>query len=121
MSGNAGFDFPFIVLEMVVTLLWLVAAFASDLRRRAWFPKAAFGVAVLGMLILPAVWNLGFPASSGIEGAGRILIGVSFVLIQGLLSILWSIFSADDRRSKWSRAWPFLLLVALSLTGWFLI
>jgi hypothetical protein len=121
MSGNAGFDLPFVVLEMVVTLMWLVAAFASGLRRRAWLPKAAFGLAVLGLLLLPAVWNLVFPASDGIEGAGRILIGVPFVLVQGLLSILWSIFSADDRRSKWSRAWPFVLLVALSLAEWFLV
>jgi hypothetical protein len=121
MSGNAGFDVLFIVLEMAVTLLWLVAAVAKGLRRRAWLPKAAFGLAVLGLLVLPAVWNLAYPASSGIEGAGRVLIGVPFVLVQGLLSILWSIFSADDRRSKWSRAWPFVLLVALSLAGWFLV
>jgi hypothetical protein len=121
MSGNAGFDVLFIVLEMAVTLLWLVAAVAKGLRRRAWLPKAAFGLAVLGLLVLPAVWNLAYPASSGIEGAGRVLIGVPFVLVQGLLSILWSIFSADDRRSKWSRAWLFVLLVALSLAGWFLV
>jgi hypothetical protein len=119
-EGNSGFDTSFIAIELIVTVMWLLAPFAATMARSVWARGFALGLAIFGLVIVPMFWSLAFPRSSGIEGAGRIIMGLPFTLVQGLLSVLWALsYAARVERSKWSVAWPFAATIALNLLGWF--
>jgi hypothetical protein len=117
---NPAFDAIFYTMQLAVLCLWLLAVLTVRLQRR--FARrrwVALGVAAGFGLVLPAAWNLRFPAASGLDGAGRMILGGAFTTVNGLLSSLWAAASAADAVSpRWPAVWPFLAIAAASLVGW---
>jgi hypothetical protein len=112
-SSNGAFDLPFLVLQGLGALFFFFALFAL----RPQLPGLRAGQALHAALCvaLPALWLLAWPVTSGIEGAGRFLIGGPATLITGLLGLGWVALAA--RRVQQS-PWPSAGAVALGVAVW---
>lgn len=81
-AGNSDFDVPFLVIEGLGIVFWIVAIakpgrFSAALLR--W-------VAVLVVVAVPAFWQIAFPSRSGMEGAGRLIMAVPLIAMNILMA-----------------------------------
>jgi hypothetical protein len=76
-KGNSGFDLAFLALELVALLASLVLAGIGGRRGPGKPGLVAFqiGVGLVASVVVPTVWNVGWPAVNRFEGAGRFLFG----------------------------------------------
>ena len=94
-SGNSGFDALFFRIEGAsVALLIGLCVFSLIVARSSRFKLHAalcFSILVLAVLLTAAVpfyWNTAYPVTSGIEGAGRLMVGAPLSLLNAGLSAL---------------------------------
>ncbi len=86
---NSAFDAAFFSVEAFAVVLLLVAAIGSKIAVKEpprWGTWVALGFGLLLGTALPVFWNTAFPPSSGIEGAGRFLLGGGISLLNALLA-----------------------------------
>lgn len=76
-AGNNGFDLAFFALEIVALLASLVLAWIGGRRGpgKPGLVPIQIGIGLVASAIVPMVWNVGWPAANGLEGAGRVLLG----------------------------------------------
>jgi len=99
-AGNDGFDLAFIVLELVALLASVVLAgvAARQASSRPGLVPAQIAIGLVAGIVVPTLWNVGWPSSSGLEGAGRFVIG-------GVASGVVRPFSRRPNQSLVNR-WP---------------
>jgi len=99
-SGNDAFDLTFVVLESVALLASLVLA---GLARRRGSPRPGvlpfqIAIGLVAGVVVPMVWNMGWPASDGIEGAGRVIVGGA---ASGSNAVVCAVTCAFSPRLSW--------------------
>jgi hypothetical protein len=118
-GGGSAFDAVFLFIQVLGVICW-IAGFAilwlSDAAAR-WLRPALILQAVT-CVAAPLVWNLGFPSQSGIEGAGRVLLGAPTSLGNGALGCTWALVACHKSRLGWRAAWPFAIALAAAFAGW---
>ncbi len=116
-GGSSPFDLPFLVLQGLAALGFLVALLVV----RPGLPaiRAGQGLHALVCAGLPLVWLLVWPVSGGIEGAGRFLVGAPTSLFSGLLGLMWVAVAAKHAgQGAWSVAWPSAAVVGGNVAVW---
>ena len=122
MIGSAGGssvdDSIFFYIQIAVMIAWVLAFATVPLQRRLpWLGAAAIAFAALTEIVLPIVWNVGFPAWG--LGKLRSLLGAAFTLVGAVLSCLWAVrHAADAIRPRWPAARPFVGIVVVGLVLW---
>jgi hypothetical protein len=116
------FDAAFFYLQCAAMALWLLALATRRWQRRlSWRWVAALGLAVVSALLLPAIWNIGFPGSLGLDQGTRIIMAIPFMMLNAFFSCLWAVASAADvLRPKWPAARPFVVTASVGLLAWLL-
>ena len=88
-AGNDAFDAMFSKLEYggvpLLIGVFLLALFAP-LKLRSWL---SYVLLVLGVALgigVPLYWNIEYPATNGLEGAGRLIFGAPFSVLDAVLA-----------------------------------
>lgn len=113
-SSNGAFDLPFLALQALMALVFVTALLAVP--RPLLGLRVAHAAACAG---LPLLWLVAWPVTSGIEGAGRFLIGAPASLFPGLLGLTWvAVAARRSDRPVWSTAWPSAAAVGACVAVW---
>jgi hypothetical protein len=117
INANDAFDLFYFGLQGACLLVWLLAVGGLGGGRSATSIYAS--VAVVGGIVLPMVWNLGWPPLHGFEGAARILLGAPPSLLAAALGVAAAARTARQRGAPWSRAaLRFAPILAASVAFW---
>jgi hypothetical protein len=117
-SGNDGGDAAFFAIECVGLLLWLFCfVMLARPPERVWVVALVLATGLC--VAVPVGWNLLFPASNGLEGAGRMLLGAPWSIGNGALGCVWAIVFARRTRRRVVTMWPFAANLVAGVLLWF--
>ncbi len=121
MGGGqpSAFEPVFFGLQALGALLWVGALIALAVVRPSprWiFP--ALGLQFALCVLAPLVWLIGFPSQSGIDGAGRVLVGGPATLINGLLGAAFGLLAGRKTSATWRPGVPFVAALGAAVAIW---
>jgi hypothetical protein len=117
-AGNAAFNAPFVVFELIVLFAWIAALATLRWQRPCnWCRRASLALAI-AEAAWPFVYNKGFPPADGIEKLGRLVYGAPLSLVNALLSCTWATLSFRLRTGRWTIPTPYVIAAVVGVIPW---